>query len=140
MRKPPEDEYLSGNLTAMIDVVFQLIIFFVVTNNLQAKSIDERINLAMAPHGDALKVKDPLTVNIDVDSKGHISIARYPFSVADLSRVLRKTVLDNKDVVVPVVIRGDADSHHAAIREVLNACGKAGIYKIKFAALKERGR
>ena len=35
MRKHP-DEYLNGNLTAMIDVVFQLIIFFVATVSLQA--------------------------------------------------------------------------------------------------------
>ncbi len=31
MRKAKEEEYLSGVLTAMIDVVFQLIIFFVCT-------------------------------------------------------------------------------------------------------------
>ena len=75
MRKH-EETYLSGNLTAMIDVVFQLIIFFVCTVNMQEKAIDERIALAMAPHGKAVEKKNPLEVNIDVDSKGRISIAR----------------------------------------------------------------
>ena len=50
MRKHP-DEYMSGNLTAMIDVVFQLIIFFVATVSLQDTVSDERIRLAMAPSG-----------------------------------------------------------------------------------------
>ena len=124
----------------MIDVVFQLIIFFVVTNNLQEKSIDERIHLAMAPNGAPLVIKDPREINIDVDSKGRISIARYHYDITELRRMMKKVVWDNKPREVPVVIRGDAQSHHAAIREVLNACGEAGIYRIKFAALKERGR
>ena len=139
MRQQREEDYLSGNLTAMIDVVFQLIIFFVVTTNLQAKSIDERIHLALAPNGQPLKVKNPLEINIDVDSKGRISIARNAVSLSLLNTILRKAALEYGQDNVPVVIRGDAEAKHTAIRNVLNACGQAGIYKIKFAALKERG-
>ena len=56
MRKRQEIP-LFGNLTAMIDVVFQIIIFFVCTSNLQSSSIDTRIELARAPHGQPVTKK-----------------------------------------------------------------------------------
>jgi biopolymer transport protein ExbD len=47
------------NMTPMIDVVFQLIIFFVCTADMQQKAIDESIKLALAPHGKPVEQKDP---------------------------------------------------------------------------------
>jgi biopolymer transport protein ExbD len=136
--KKYEEEYLSGNLTAMIDVVFQLIIFFVCTANMQDKAIDTHILLAMAPHGEEVKMKDPLEINVDVDAKGNISIAREPFTKAMLVNTLKKAVAD-WGVPIPVIIRGDADATHDSIRKVMDACAEAHIWKIKFAALKEKG-
>ena len=63
-RRPAEG---SVNMTPMIDVVFQLIIFFVCTIELEKAAIDESIRLAMAPHGPAIEEKNPLEVVIDVE-------------------------------------------------------------------------
>jgi biopolymer transport protein ExbD len=38
----------------------------------------------------------------------------------------------------PVVIRGDLLTKHEAIKRVMDICGKAGLWKIRFAALKEK--
>ena len=135
--KKREEDYLNGNLTAMIDVVFQLIIFFVCTVNLQDKAIDDRIKLAMSPHGKAVKTKDPREINIDLDAQGHTTIARTYCSAQTLRNILRKAVQEyGQDV--PVVIRGDGLARHLYIRKVMEACTDAGIYRIKFAALKEK--
>ena len=136
--KKYEEEYLSGNLTAMIDVVFQLIIFFVCTTNMQDKIIDSRISLAIAPHGAEVKTKDPLEINVDVDKDGAIRIMRTEISARTLESILKKAVQDYQSNQIPVIIRGDADTTHASIRTVMDACAKAGIWKIKFAALKEK--
>ena len=138
MRHQREEEYLSGNLTAMIDVVFQLIIFFVCTVNLQDSVTDDRISLAMAPHGKPVETKSPLEINVAVDGKGVISIARSPVSQDVLIKILRKAVADYGQQV-PVVIRGDGGARHADIKRVMDACAGAGIWKIKFAAYKEKG-
>jgi biopolymer transport protein ExbD len=121
----------------MIDVVFQLIIFFVCTVNMQEKAIDERIALALAPHGKAVTVKNPLEVNIDVDSKGRISIARTVISQGTLLAVLKKTVSESGQQT-PVIIRGDASCKHEDIKKVMDAAVQAGLWKVKFAALKEK--
>lgn len=136
MRKKPE-EYLTGNLCAMIDVVFQLIIFFVCTTQLQDQSKDETIRLALAPHGVVVDKKDPLEITVDVNIKGVISIGRTPLSPDLLTRILKKAVKDSRQPV-PVVIRGDFDTRHKSVKDVMDACAKAQIWKIKFAALREK--
>lgn len=137
MRKRTED-YLNGNLTAMIDVVFQLIIFFVCTTNMQEQGIDTRIRLSMAPHGEEVRKKNPLEITVDVDRNGRFFIARTPVTETTLISVLRKAAAEYGASQVPVIIRGDDSTKHEAIRRVLDACSKAGIWKTKFCALKER--
>jgi biopolymer transport protein ExbD len=138
MRKQREEEYLSGNLTAMIDVVFQLIIFFVATVNMQDKAYDDRIKLAMAPNGLVDDKKDPRQVAVDVDNKGTIMICKTPLSSGLLTAILKKARADSAGYDVPVLIRADTQTKHEAVKKVMDACTAAGIWKIKFTALKER--
>jgi len=124
-------------MTPMIDIVFQMIIFFVTTVQLEKEAVNEDIRLAMAPHGPQVEEKDPLTVTIDVDSRGQISIARQPLNVSTLRAILKKTVAQYGQIV-PVVIRGDIETRHADIKRVMDACTQAGIWKIRFAAIKDK--
>ena len=141
MRKQ-EEPYLTGNLTAMIDVVFQLIIFFVCAISMQNNTNDDSITLTLAPNGTEVKAKDPREVKIDVHKDGTLSIAQQPISPSLLGSILKKTVADyggNPDAV-PIILRGDESVLHEKIQGALDACSDAGIVKIKFAALKEKGR
>ncbi len=124
-------------MTPMIDVVFQLIIFFVVTADMQQKAIDESIKLAMAPHARPVEQKDPREVTIEVDRNGRISIARVYMSPDYLYTVMRKTVADHGQTV-PVVIRADGATKHEAVRAAMDACTRAGLWRVKFSAIKER--
>ena len=138
MRKQKEEEYMSGNLTAMIDVVFQLIIFFVCTTSMQ-DTMNSKIELAMAPHGKPLTKKDPREIKVDVDAKGNIYIARTHVGENLLGSIVKKAVAEyGQDV--PIIIRGDTNAKHSSIETAMNACTKAGIYKIKFSVLKEKGK
>lgn len=130
-------EEMGINMTPMIDVVFQLIIFFVTTVDLENKALDTKIRMALSPHGPAVEKKDPRTIMIDVDTKGRISIARVRMSEQVLGIVLRKSVAQYGQTI-PVVIRGDAQTKHADIKKVMDACTKAKLWKVKFAAIKEK--
>jgi biopolymer transport protein ExbD len=133
-----EETYLSGNLTAMIDIVFQLIIFFVCTINLQDASVDSKIKLAMAPHGAEIKGKDPRTIYVDMDSSGRATICRIPVTPGILHNILKKAVNEfGQDV--PVVIRADGNARHDKVQVVMDTCAGAGIWKIKMGALREKG-
>lgn len=138
MRSRPE-EVMTGKLTAMIDVVFQLIIFFVCTTNLQDSSVSSEIELPLAPHGMSVTEKDPREINIDVDDQGRISIVRTPVTQSLLLGILRKAV-GEQGANVPVVIRADGDVRHTVVKQVMDACSSAGLFRIQFAALKEPKR
>ena len=137
MREKKEEEYLSGNLTAMIDVVFQLIIFFVCTSNLQESATDDRIKLASAPNGVVEKKKDPRAVKVYVNDKGALSIGRTPITARELTMILNKARADARGDV-PVLIMADMRAKHGAVKKAMDACTEAKIWKIKFTALKER--
>ncbi|MBU1694286.1 MAG: biopolymer transporter ExbD [Verrucomicrobia bacterium] len=134
MRKKAEEPGM--NMTPMIDVVFQLIIFFVTTVDLEKKAIDENLKMAMAPHGVAVEKKDPRTVFVDVDQNGRISIARTYMSPAMLRVILRKAVSQHGQTI-PVVIQGDGRAKHEAVKQVMDSCAAVGLWKVKFAATKE---
>ena len=135
MRKQYPDAKLD--MTPMIDVVFQLIIFFVVTAAMQDKAMETNVRMAMAPNGPTEEVKDPRTVQVDVIEDGTIQIMKTRISEGQLLTILnnaRKTSGQS----TPVVVRGDLTTKHEAIKRVMDLCGKAGLWKIRFAALKEK--
>ena len=127
-------------MTPMIDVVFQMIIFFVCTAQLEREMIDESLNMPDAPHAPAVAdAKDPRTITIEVDAKGKVSIARTPLTVSRLRKILEKTVADYgvRGPSIPILIRADAATKHVAVKQVMDACTGAGLYKIAFVAVKD---
>ena len=124
------------NMTPMIDIVFQMIIFFVLTVEMERDAMDDRIRLAMSPHGPAVEQRDPRTITIDVSPRGHLSIGRVPVSEEQLFAIMRRAVAEFGQTT-PVVIRGDIDTQHVRIRQAMDTITRAGLYQIKFAAIKE---
>ena len=139
MARKREEEHAGINMTPMIDIVFQMIIFFVLTVDLDKKQFDERITLAMAPHGQAVTAKDPRTVYVDVHANGMISVAHQKHSLLSFQYMMNNAV-GKHGQNVPVVIRGDQNTRHEDIRMVMDACSRAGLWKVSFAALKERAK
>lgn len=127
-------EGCATDMTPMIDVVFQLIIFFIVTLKMDEKNPD--IKLDDAPHGPILKEISPLTVQIEVDRRGRITMNNVPFSKNALSGYLRSKYKQYGEY--PVLIRGDYRAKHNDIRGVMDLCTAAGLWRINFAAIKER--
>ena len=136
-RKAKKQIEAEINMTPMIDVVFQLIIFFIVTVNLDQESILEQIELPDAPHSIEIIRKDPRQVTIQVDSRGRYYIGSgAPYSLRELNIVLRNTV-KRGGLHIPILIRGDERTTHKYIRRAMDVCAREGLYRIKFAAMKQ---
>ena len=135
-RKPQEDCEL--NMTPMIDVVFQLIIFFIVTLNM-SEAKNEDIVLAMGPNGPEIDTDDPmasLALVIEVDKKGRISIGNVAMSRDQLKSLLQRRY--NKYGTFPVMIRGDLKARHRHIRAAMDTVTECGIARVSFIAIKEK--
>ena len=138
-RKRRKRVYPDGAIdwTPMIDVGFELMIFFVFAVSAQDSSIDASIRLALAPHGPVQEQKDPRTITIEIKDNGVFSINRTPLDHEMLVRVLRKAVAEYGQST-PIVIRGDANVPHEYVRQVMDSCGRVGLWKLRLAALKEQ--
>ena len=133
-----KEELPGVNMTALIDVIFMLVIFFILTAKMEETTINEAIKMAMAPHGTPVVHKDPRTTWVDVDAKGRIYINSTEISPGLFRKIINKAVGEyGRDT--PIVITGDAKARHIDVKRVMDICTEAGIYKLKFAALKEKG-
>jgi biopolymer transport protein ExbD len=90
----------------------------------------------MAPNGQPLVTKPASTIEITVAADGSASINRQVVPIPILENIIRSAVSISGSNT-PVFIIGDRSVKHQAIRDVMNACTRAGVYKLKFTALKE---
>jgi biopolymer transport protein ExbD len=136
MGKKLNVEELELNMTPMIDVVFQLIIFFVVTLRMEAE-VNKEIRLEWAPNGPAVKNDQAKGLMIiEVDSRGKVSMHGYRIDKVMLKGILQRRY--NKQGEFPVMIRGDKKTQHKDIRSVMDLCTEVGLWRINFAAIKEQ--
>lgn len=123
-------------ISSMIDIVFLLIIFFVVTASLDKEIEDEQIILTNAPHGKPLKKKDPRGVTINVRQNGQINVSGSLVSMGVLSDILTNQAAKFGNDI-PIVIRGDRNAKHGYIKKVMEAVTKTKLYRVKFQAIKD---
>lgn len=123
------------DMTPMIDVVFQLIIFFIVTIKLD-QEINEDIELWKTPHAPPIEKDMPGTTIIEVDQRGWISMHGAQLKRKQLYNMLRNKK-DRFGGDFPVIIRGDHRTRHKDIRAVMDMCTGIGIWRISFMAIKE---
>ncbi len=124
------------NMTPMIDVVFLLIIFFLVSNHLAKQEVQLALPLPTAQSGlqDKPGEKPRLTVNVLAD--GTLLFSGRPVTAEELRTQLAERQIDlGKDLEVR--IRGDQSVPYKHVEPVLLACAWAGIWNVKFAVFRK---
>ena len=124
-------------MTPMIDVVFQLIIFFVVTLKMTT-DVNQDIVLEDGKHGVTLTQDNmpPTTLEIELDRKGRISIHNATLSEPLLAQMLKNRVNKHGNEF-PVMIRADRRTQHERVKRVMDICTGVGIWKLSFVAIQE---
>ena len=133
-RKPQDNPQLD--MTPMIDVVFELIIFFVVTL-VEAQKKDETIELEDGRHGVVLTPEElpPRHMQIDIAKNGRISMGNVTLLPDEIHRRVKEKKA--KWGEFPILIRADFATEHLAVHKVMDACTSAGIWKLSFIAVQE---
>jgi len=128
-----EDEPVL-ELTSMIDVVFLLLIFFMVTTTFLDPEREIDVKLPAAESGTEPQ-KPPEEVVLNVRADGTVLHEGDELSRDELLRLLR--VAAQRDPATPVTIRGDRLAHHEAIVGVMDACGIAGLSNLAVGTSRE---
>lgn len=129
-KRKPNDE-LDLNLTPLIDVVFLLLIFFMVTTTFD-KETQLKIELPQAS-GESRKADNVLEVSIDSKSRFFINQKEVVNSGLDtIKKALKQAAGDEKSP--PLLISADGQATHQAVITVLDAASQLGFVNITFAA------
>jgi len=123
MRQPVEEA--TVNLTPLIDVVFLLLIFFMVSTTF-TKERELVINLPEAVGGEM--IDEPLIIEISVDPDGEYAINDKRLINRDPD-TLRRAILDASagNTELPLVITGDKDTPYQAIMTAMDVAGQLGF-------------
>ena len=135
--KKPKNEDVSLDMTPMIDVVFQLIIFFVVTLKMSDDK-DTTIKLEDGKAGIPLTQEElpPSQLTIDVARNGRVSLSNITLS----DQMLAQKIQERKaryGTEFPCMIRADWRTKHRDVARVMNICTANGVWKLSFVAIKE---
>lgn len=120
------------NLTPMIDVVFLLIIFFMVGARFTEEAHDQKFDVELptaSPVQTMSRLPDPLVIS--VTRTGKINLKDRELSPEGLLQELKAA----KDAYADqaVLIRGDGEGTYQAVIDAMNACHQAQIKKFSLA-------
>jgi biopolymer transport protein ExbD len=121
------DEQPTLNLTPMIDIVFLLIIFFMVGTKFT--ELERKIGLKVPEVSNTGALTDaPERKVVNVYHDGAITLDRQPVTLEELTQNLAAARSQYEDL--GVLVRGDAAGRFQRVAEVLNACKQAGIQEL----------
>jgi biopolymer transport protein ExbD len=129
---PASSREVSVNMTPMIDVVFLLIIFFLLSSHLARQETQLALALPAADSGRQSDDGDRPRVTVNVLADGTLLVASRPIVAADLSGLIaeRRTVHGDD---LEVRIRADRNVPYALVEPVMLACVRAGIWNVAYA-------
>lgn len=126
---------IGFQLAPMLDIVFLLLIFFVVTQTIALTEQDFSIKIPTAENAeDKSKSRAINEIIINIRQDGMVTINKEVFTVEQLYPRLERIVKIEKNQ--PVRIRFDADTTGQKIVDVIDVCRKAGIWNISFSTRK----
>lgn len=115
------------NMTPMIDVVFNLLVFFLLSATYLSE--DRQLELSVPSVRSASpSAATPLDLEILVHMDGRVELAGRPVTAAELEDALAAARANYPDQAVS--IRGDGAARHQWIADVLSVCQRVGVRKI----------
>jgi biopolymer transport protein ExbD len=131
------DEEPEISLVSLIDVIFCIIVFLVVTTTFDVRTA-LRLELPTAS-GPALEASgDPLTLVVDAEGRLYLGTRELPKDDrAALVSALKG--VEGERAEIRVVIRADARAPHQAVVTAMDGLGQAGFRRIAIATLPEAG-
>ncbi|MGP0067992.1 MAG: ExbD/TolR family protein [Isosphaeraceae bacterium] len=139
------------NLTPLLDIVFQLITFFMLVMNFSNENYDQRVRLPVAgsarPLDETSNIEDRLVLNVDAD--GHllmngevqplhkaIQSIKHEADLVKLNMKAANIKLDaSGSLPTTIVFRADRDTTSSSVLGLIKACQANGFRKFSLKAM-----
>ena len=136
--KNEPDEGHGMNMTPMIDVVFQLLIFFMLVSEIAQT---EKVDLVLPKAAEAQPDEgEPGRHTINVTKDGRIMVGARYVTLERLDEILNveskiTRQKGQKFSEKPILIRADKEAHFETIQRIMGKCVKNKMYRISFGAM-----
>jgi biopolymer transport protein ExbD len=110
-----EDRPPEINVVALIDVIFAILTFFIVTSLTLARTEGLSVNLPGASSG---KSQDQTKIVISIDAQGAVALNRKSIDATNLVPQIQSLIV--KDQLTMVVINADEKVGHGRVVEIMD--------------------
>ncbi len=113
------------NMSSLLDVLFILIIFFLVTTTFKQLEDDPLVDLPVDQRNQALASKAGDVVKINIRKSGAYVIMNRAVTQEQVQDTMKKHVKNKPEV--KVMIRADKESKHLYLANILSICKYVGV-------------
>ena len=136
LRPGHKEETVEVNLTPLIDVVFLLLIFFMVTTTFD-RHAKLKVSLPESSAKTTQQQSDPLVLSIDAKGNYFINDRQVVNQSLDtLKQALQKVIGEDYDMAL--VLRADANTPHQAVVRAMDAASQLGLTKLSIATVESK--
>jgi biopolymer transport protein ExbD len=136
------------NLVPLLDLVFQLIMFFMICVNFVTEQVNESIKLPIAQSARPMDKGEVEVLVLNVNHDGHVQVlgrSKLLEKPGEKISFLRQYYADakntaqvrgdkNPEVKTTIIVRADQDVNYAKVYELLSMCKEAKFKKIQLRA------
>ena len=128
LRQPEE---VDLNITPLIDVVFLLLIFFMVSTTFDHES---EVNITLPKARKEIAQAKPDAINVAIDAESRIFINKNELvnsQISTIKEALYDISADLEDA--PIIISADEETPYQMVIRIMDAARQLGLVKITFA-------
>ncbi len=126
-------EELDVNITPLIDVVFLLLIFFMVSTTFERES---EIEIVLPQAAANVAPADDFALEVTVDAEGTFYVNGKRVinaKIETLKKAMQEMAGERKDP--PIILSADAQTPHQAVITVMDAARQLGFVRLNFATV-----
>jgi biopolymer transport protein ExbD len=127
----PEENF-EINIVPMIDVIFAILAFFMVSSLSLTRSQGLPVNL---PSAQTSEPKQTAQINVTIENDGDLFVDRQPIELAQLKATLTEKITPNSDSLV--IINADEKVEHGKVVKVMDRLRQVPGATMAIAATKE---
>ncbi len=130
-RRNRQRENVDINLASLIDVVFVLLLFFVVTTTF-TRETQLRVELPEAASAEQAPADQGKLVEITISAEGVYSVNNHLLPKIDLATLSEAIARESGgDNTLPLAISADGKTPHQAVVTAMDAAGKLGFSQLR---------
>jgi biopolymer transport protein ExbD len=132
------------NLVPLLDLVLQMLMFFIITVNFVSSQVNENIKLPVAQTAKPMKKDITDVLYLNVNDRGQLEVIGKDQPLSDMSQVKAylRTEYRNREVVAGpgkvntvVIIRADRNAEYKLVYQIMRQCKEQGFRKMQLRAM-----